>query len=345
MDCRNQIAMIGDVQLPNESLYKKGHKILGRKSADSSYRINPPEPIAGHQEGVMNEMDPKSFYRLMRKARAGNAKAHEIFWRELYFHPPNWMKAALYKRGVSEQDLEDAVHDLFVRLMETLPTLRRPEAFPAFAYRILQTVARGYRPRASFVELPDTLAANADDGGSEAERTVNHALSKLPKALADAIRTARLNDFSRREAAEILGSSERQVKRRVTEGMARMRAMMLPSVTATIFVDSPTSGHRFLPRELPADEYRVGVFLQNSGGSDVALAGSLHLGAVRFAAAPLVLARHSTAAPILADHWKPTIGRHYAQFDLQVDGCGIAQKFKSPVRIVPAIGARRPMVS
>ncbi len=67
------------------------------------------------------------------------------------------IRSILSRKGVLQQELDDATQEVFLRTLEALPRLRNPRALPAFMFRVAQHVARIYRRGAVFEPLPEAL--------------------------------------------------------------------------------------------------------------------------------------------------------------------------------------------
>jgi RNA polymerase sigma factor (sigma-70 family) len=271
--------------------------------------------------------------QLIARARDGEPEAVDELWRQLYESPPKWFATSLIKRGVSRQDVKDALHELYLKGMETLGKIEQPAAFPAIMFRTIQTVARQQRSRNRSVELTEQVANRLIDESAQVDYDLRDALIKLRSDLAGVIRLVYLEGYTYDEAAELLGRTPRQIKRMVTSGLADLRRLLSAKVSAGFFFRDPNTGYKTTSRQLPLGDYRVGIILQNTGEFDVTVAANLRIGAESFAVPGLRLCKHSVVEPILPVYWTPRRGRHLAQLDLTFDGWCAPQKICMPIDV------------
>ncbi len=155
--------------------------------------------------------------------------------------PRIWVTIRRYARDDDQSD--DLLQDCWVRILEHLDTYRRDESFAAWALEVSQNLCRTKaraRKSARAVEVP---VRNVDeqaggDPGSAAgspqtedrrresrKRVLYEALGRLPDRERDVIVLRLLEGRTTKEAAEIVGVSERAVRMILVRGMTRLRQM------------------------------------------------------------------------------------------------------------------------
>ena len=121
-------------------------------------------------------------------------------------------------------DPEDAAHDVFVVVLDRLPSLRDPVAFPAWLYRVTRRVVGRYRRSAWWRRIVrDTVLEPRDPAGTPETRVgdaeiVRQAFALLEALPADLSEVLLLCDVERRseaEAAALIGIPTGTVKSRL----------------------------------------------------------------------------------------------------------------------------------
>lgn len=153
---------------------------------------------------------------LVERARRGDAAAFESLVRKHY------RAAYAVALGVlgSAMDAEDACQDAFIRALERLDEIRRPERFAAWLLQIVRNRARNlnsYRRVRAAQPLETVSAAGSEDPGSDAAR--GELREKLELALHDLSAVQRqvvllhdMDGWKHREIADVL---------QISEGMSR----------------------------------------------------------------------------------------------------------------------------
>ena len=149
---------------------------------------------------------------LVERARRGDAAAFESLVRKHY------RAAYAVALGVlgSPMDAEDACQDAFIRALERLDEIRRPERFAAWLLQIVRNRARNlhsYRRVRASQPLETVSAAGSENPGSDAVR--GELREKLESALQDLSDLQRqvvllhdLDGWKHREIADVLDISE-----------------------------------------------------------------------------------------------------------------------------------------
>lgn len=121
-------------------------------------------------------------------------------------------------------DSEDAAHDVFVIVLSRLPSLRDPQAFPSWLYRITQTVVRRRRRSAwwkrvvtgDVLERPDPCPGpEARVGIAEDVRQVFALLDELPRDLREMLVLCDVEKHTEAETAALAGIPAGTVKSRL----------------------------------------------------------------------------------------------------------------------------------
>lgn len=161
---------------------------------------------------------------LVAAARAGDVKAREDLVRRW-----NPKLAGLAWRLLGERSLvEDAVQDAWIDILKGLPRLQASEAFPAFAFRIVQRrCARLIRSRQSERKLAEALAAAPEPGTPDLDREadgegVKRALQTLPRPQQAALWLFYLEEMSVAEIAVVLDVPTGTVKTRLMHGRRKL---------------------------------------------------------------------------------------------------------------------------
>lgn len=147
-----------------------------------------------------------------------------------------WVHATVRRLGVSSGDIEDAVHDIFVKIHEKLEDYdeQRPRRPWLYAFVLRHVV--DYRRRAKHRRMePDVLAAvPIDDSPSPEERTdmaerrglLELALADVPPHRRDVIVMCKLDDLSTGDVARLLGVSEDTVSSRLRQGLENLQTAL-----------------------------------------------------------------------------------------------------------------------
>jgi RNA polymerase sigma-70 factor (ECF subfamily) len=151
-------------------------------------------------------------------------------WKELERH----LRPYLARRVASRADIDDLLQDIFVRLHQSLPTLRDDERFGGWVYRVAHSAivdrARQYS-RAPLANADDDVAGNVapDAPAHELQADLGECValfvSRLPSPYREAITLTELQGPTQREAAEMLGVSVSGLKSRVQRGREKIRYM------------------------------------------------------------------------------------------------------------------------
>ena len=150
-------------------------------------------------------------------------------WKELERH----LRPYLARRVASPADIDDLIQDIFVRLHQSVATLRDEERFGGWVYRIAHSAivdrAR-QRARTPAFEASDDLELGIEDEAADALHSelgecVALFVSRLASPYREAVTLTELEGLSQKDAAEMLGVSLSGMKSRVQRGRDKIRHM------------------------------------------------------------------------------------------------------------------------
>jgi RNA polymerase sigma-70 factor (ECF subfamily) len=128
---------------------------------------------------------------------------------------------------------EDAAHDVFEIILERLPSLRDPAAFPAWAFGVTRRVLAAHHRRAWFRKWIPGMSADTTDSGpdpaalaavSQTAVRVREALASLSVDHREVLVLCDLEERSDSEVAELLGVPKNTVKSRLRRAREQLRA-------------------------------------------------------------------------------------------------------------------------
>lgn len=185
---------------------------------------------------------------LVRRARQADPAAFEALYRAWHRRIYN----LIYQLVSNENDAVDLTQDVFVKLYETLPTLRADEAFVSFLYQMAVNLCRDHyrkRGRVGIDSIDQPRPGDDDDGpGLEIPDTSGSPLraletAELQKRVQDALATLsedhrtvivlhHFQDMELTDIAKIMGCRVGTVKSRLArareEMKRKLRAYMEP---------------------------------------------------------------------------------------------------------------------
>ena len=172
---------------------------------------------------------------LVARARRGDAPAFETLVRR---HFGSAFAAALSVLG-NRMDAEDVCQDAFIRALEKLDELRRPERFRSWLLQIVRNRARNYasyrRVRAA-VPLDEVVAAADDDPAAfarreELARRLETALAELTRIQREVVLLHDMEGWKHREIAEALDISEGMSRQHLFNARRTLRRRLGAEVT------------------------------------------------------------------------------------------------------------------
>jgi RNA polymerase sigma-70 factor (ECF subfamily) len=145
--------------------------------------------------------------------------------------------------GGPKVDAEDAAHDVLIVMLDRLPSLRQPGAFPSWLFGITRRVLAKHR-RQAWVKrwVPGFVPDSADPDASpyreaqlsETSRRVQEALELLPPAQREVLVLCDLEERTDLEVSELLGIPLGTVKSRLRLARTKFRAIAEQSSLASL---------------------------------------------------------------------------------------------------------------
>jgi RNA polymerase sigma-70 factor (ECF subfamily) len=160
----------------------------------------------------------------------------EEVWRE--FHER--LLAFARRRVGTDQDAEDILQEVFVRIHRNLRFLKDTESIHAWVYQIARNVIVDHhraRTKAANAAAHAVKAARMNGGagdseteadpGAELARCMGPLVDQLPAPYGEAIRLTELDDQTQKDAAKKLGLSVPGMKARVQRGRKKLKELLL----------------------------------------------------------------------------------------------------------------------
>jgi RNA polymerase sigma-70 factor, ECF subfamily len=153
----------------------------------------------------------------------------EKIWEE--FHPR--LRQFILKRIPDEQNAEDILQEIFLKIHARIGTLRDEETLPSWMYQIARnTIADYYREHKATVELPEALELPEepivdDDVVKDLIPSVKAMVNSLPDEYREALILTEYEGLTQRELAERLGLSFSGAKSRVQRAREKLKTMLL----------------------------------------------------------------------------------------------------------------------
>jgi RNA polymerase sigma-70 factor, ECF subfamily len=153
----------------------------------------------------------------------------EKVWEE--FHPR--LKQFILKRIPDEQNAEDILQEVFLKIHARIATLRDEEKLQSWMYQIARNaIADYYREHKATVELSEALLLPEeplveDDVVKDLLPGVKAMVDSLPDEYREALILTEYEGLTQRELAERLGLSFSGAKSRVQRAREKLRAMLL----------------------------------------------------------------------------------------------------------------------
>jgi RNA polymerase sigma-70 factor, ECF subfamily len=150
-------------------------------------------------------------------------------WKELERH----LRPYLARRVASAADIDDLLQDIFVRLHQSVATLRDEDRFGGWVYRVAHSAVvdrARQNARTPHFTADDSAELSAvaeaqDPLRSELEECVALFVSRLSSPYREAVTLTELQGLTHKEAAEMLGVSLSGLKSRVQRGRDKIRRM------------------------------------------------------------------------------------------------------------------------
>jgi len=153
----------------------------------------------------------------------------EKVWEE--FHPR--LKQFILKHVPGEQNAEDILQEVFLKIHTRIDTLRNEEKLQSWLYQIARnSIADYYREHKATVELSEALFLPEepvvdDDVVKDLLPGVKAMVDNLPDEYREALILTEYEGLTQRELAERLGLSLSGAKSRVQRAREKLKAMLL----------------------------------------------------------------------------------------------------------------------
>jgi RNA polymerase sigma-70 factor (ECF subfamily) len=159
----------------------------------------------------------------------------ERVWHQLH----DGLLAFVRRRVDGEQEAEDVLQEVFVRIHANLGSLNDTESLHAWVYRLTRNaIADYYRRRARtdrvieavrVYAIEEPLPAGSDpltEPDPDLEGCVAELIGELPESYAEALRLTERGELTQQEAAERLGLSVSGMKSRVQRGRKQLEVLL-----------------------------------------------------------------------------------------------------------------------
>lgn len=169
---------------------------------------------------------------LITAHRAGDARALEALIRR--YQAPIFR--LFFRATGSQADAEDLTQKAFLKALDRLPRLRKPDAFRGWLFTIALNLTRNrYRSRARWRSAGEGPLEEAPDDGASAEdllerrrrlERVERAIARLPRLQREVVRLRLHAELPFRAIAEVLGSSEASCKVSYHHALEKLRTAL-----------------------------------------------------------------------------------------------------------------------
>jgi len=150
---------------------------------------------------------------------------------ETIWHEYQAKLAAFIKRRVAEDEVDDLLQDIFMKIISRIDSLKDDIKLESWIYQIARnTIADYYRARSITDELPDWLVHPEPDEEEmireELALCLEPMVRELPDKYRDAVRLSELEGKAQKEVAKQEGISLSGAKSRVQRGRKLLQAML-----------------------------------------------------------------------------------------------------------------------
>lgn len=150
-------------------------------------------------------------------------------WRE--FSLP--LKRYISKRITNDQDVDDVLQDIFIKIHKNVDRLRDDTKIHAWVYRITRNAIVDYyrtRDTMKMVELTNDLASENDEDISfngEIAACLKTMINSLPEKYKEAVILTEFHNLSQKELSGKMGLSLSGAKSRIQRGRQKLKEMLL----------------------------------------------------------------------------------------------------------------------
>ncbi len=136
----------------------------------------------------------------------------------------------LARRVREPADVDDLLHEIFLKMEANLSRLREPGRIAGWLYRIADnTVMDYYRKRRRWEEVPEELPAPEEsiDTAAELATCLRPMINALPEVYRQAVLLSEIEGMKQKVVAQKLGITHSAARSRVQRGREKLRSMML----------------------------------------------------------------------------------------------------------------------
>ncbi|WP_438446534.1 RNA polymerase sigma factor SigZ [Gorillibacterium sp. sgz5001074] len=143
------------------------------------------------------------------------------------FHEP--LKAFITRRVSNEQEAEDILQDVFLKIFTKMDSLRDEESLKPWIYQITRhSIIDNYRKRKPvgdqlLHDLPEFIESNESNLNMELSACLRPMIQQLPDKYREAIELTELEGLSQVELSQKLGISFSGAKSRVQRGRQKLK--------------------------------------------------------------------------------------------------------------------------
>lgn len=140
-------------------------------------------------------------------------------------------------RVATDEEAEDILQDVYLRIVQSIDTLKNTERVEAWIYRIARNrIVDGYRERHPAAELPEALADDRDHPEDvlfqeSLRESVNGMMALLPDTYREALVMVEVRGLSQKAMADELGMSFSGAKSRVQRGREKLKTLLTDCCT------------------------------------------------------------------------------------------------------------------
>lgn len=177
----------------------------------------------------MNDTSRPDEHVLIGALKKGSQEAFD----EIYGMYAKRLLAYCKQYTKSQEDAEEIVQDVFVRLWNNRTSIRQEETLRSLLFIITKHyLINAYRAKVNSPVYEDYLACRAELTSSTTSCPLEYedflqklqcALKNLPPAQRKIIELSRLKELSNKDVAEKLGVSEQTVKNQLSQGLKNLR--------------------------------------------------------------------------------------------------------------------------
>lgn len=140
------------------------------------------------------------------------------------------LRQYLARRVAEQADVDDLLHEIFLKMERNLSRLRESGRIAGWLYRIADnTIADYYRARKRWEEVPEELPAPelSKDTTAELATCLRPMINALPEVYREAVLLSEIEGMKQKVVAEKLGITHSAARSRVQRGREKLRSMML----------------------------------------------------------------------------------------------------------------------